>query len=89
MNQPANHMRKPLEVWQAVIATILLVITVSSIIVNQSNRITRDEAQIGILIENKGTTEAQFEKVNASLERINSKLTDILVELEDKQNRAK
>lgn len=86
MNQ-STTMRKPLEVWQAVIATILLLLTVSTIIINQSNRITRDEAEISHLEENKALTEKHFEEVNMNLKEMNNQLTSIRIILEDKANR--
>ena len=80
-------MRKPFELWQALIATILLGITVTTIIVNQSNRITRDESEILVLEKNNDRTDQQFNKVNENLDKVNNRLTDILVELQNKQNR--
>lgn len=80
-------MKKPLEIWQAVIATILFLITVSTIIIDQSNRITRDESQIQTLQKNNDKTDQQFERLNQNLDKVNNRLTDILVELQNKQNR--
>lgn len=80
-------MKKPLEIWQAIIATCLLLITVSTIIINQSNRITRDEAEIMHLQENKAENDKHFEEVNLNLKEMNSQLLQIRVILEDKQNR--
>ena len=80
-------MKKPVEIWQAIIATFLLLITVVTIIVNQSNRITRDEGEILTLEKNNDRTDQQFDKVNINLEKVNNRLTDILVELQNKENR--
>lgn len=80
-------MRKPFELWQALIATILLGITITTIIVNQSDRITRDESEILTLEKNNDRTDQQFNKVNENLDKVNNRLTDILVELQNKQNR--
>lgn len=88
MNQ-STTMRKPLEIWQAVIATILLLITVTTIIINQSNRITRDESEIQHLEENKALTEKHFEEVNMNLKEMNVQLTSIRILLEDKADRSK
>jgi ABC-type multidrug transport system fused ATPase/permease subunit len=87
MNQSTTTMRKPLEVWQAVIATVLLLLTVVTIIVNQSNRITRDESEILHLQENKAQTDKHFEEVNTNLKEMNNQLTSIRIILEDKANR--
>jgi hypothetical protein len=80
-------MRKPLEIWQAVIATALLLVTVITIIVNQSNRITRDEAEILHLQENKVESDKHFDELNMSIKEVNNQLVSIRVLLEDKQNR--
>ena len=80
-------MNKPLQLWQAIIATALLLITVATIIVNQSDRITRDESEILTLEKNNDRTDQQFNKVNDNLDKVNGRLTDILVELQNKQNR--
>lgn len=80
-------MKKPLELWQAIIATALLLVTVATIIVNQSDRITRDESEILTLEKNNDRTDQQFNKVNDNLDKVNNRLTDILVELQNKQNR--
>lgn len=94
MLQPQVKMKKPVEIWQAVIATFFLLVTVVTIIVNQSNRITRDEGIILMLEKNNdktdehfAKTDQQFDKVNDNLEKVNSRLTDILVQLQNKQNR--
>lgn len=88
MNQSPT-MRKPLEVWQAVIATVLLLLTVCTIIVNQSNRITRDEGEILHLQENKAENDKHFEDVNTNLKEMNNQLTSIRILLEDKADRGK
>lgn len=87
MVQPTTTMRKPIEVWQAIIATALLLLTVCTIIVNQSNRITRDESEILHLEENKAQTDKHFEDVNMNLKEMNNQLTSIRILLEDKANR--
>jgi len=82
-------MRKPLEIWQAVIASALLLITVVTIIINQSNRITRDEGEIIQLQLNKAETDKHFDDVNMNLKEMNNQLTSIRVLLEDKADRGK
>lgn len=80
-------MRKPFELWQALIATILLGITITTIIVNQSNRITRDESEIIHLQENKAETEKHFDELNMNIKEVNNQLVSIRVLLEDKADR--
>jgi len=80
-------MKKPVELWHALIATALLLLTVFTIIVNQSNRITRDESEIMHLQENKAQNDKHFEEVNTNLKEMNNQLVSIRVLLEDKQNR--
>jgi hypothetical protein len=82
-------MKKPVEIWQAVIATLLLLVTVVTIIINQSNRITRDEGEILHLQENKAENDKHFEDVNTNLKEMNVQLTSIRILLEDKADRTK
>jgi Tfp pilus assembly protein PilN len=84
-----SEMKKPLEVWQAIIASVLMLLTVGTIISTQASRITNQQDRINFLEENKATTEAQFHEVNMNLHEVNSKLTDILVELQNKKDRDK
>jgi hypothetical protein len=86
LSQPTK-MKKPVEIWQAIIATLLLLVTVVTIIINQSNRITRDEAEILHLEENKTENAAHFNELNMSIKEVNNELVSIRVLLEDKQNR--
>jgi hypothetical protein len=88
LSQP-TRMKKPVEIWQAVIATLLLLVTVVTIIINQSNRITRDESEILHLEENKSENDKHFEDVNMNLREMNNQLTSIRVLLEDKADRRK
>lgn len=80
-------MRKPLEIWQAVIASALLLLTLVTIVVNQSNRITRDEGEIVHLEENKAENDKHFDELNMNIKEVNNQLVSIRVLLEDKENR--
>lgn len=82
-------MRKPLEIWQFIISLVILIMSVGSLIVTQSNKITDQNARIITLEQNKKDTERQFDKVNERLDRVSDKLTDILVELQNKKDRNK
>lgn len=87
-------MNKPIAIWQAIIATCVFLCMLGGVIVTQSNRITKDEAIILSLEKyNDKTddhftkTDQQFDKVNDKLEQVNTTLTNILVELQNKENR--
>lgn len=80
-------MRKPLEIWHLVITTVMFFIAAGTLVVNQSNRITRDEQEIFHLQESKAETQKQFQEVNGNLKDMNKSLLDIRILLEDKENR--
>ena len=61
--------------------------SIMSIIVTQSNRITTDEAEIHNLEENKATTEEHFKELNVSLKEMDNQLVSIRILLENKENR--
>ena len=88
MNQNPT-MRKPLEIWQAIIATCLLLGSVVTIIANQSSRIATQAVEIINLEKTSEQTDRQFDRVNANLEKMDSRLTDILVEMQNKKDRDK
>jgi hypothetical protein len=86
-----KKMEKGLKIWQAVIGFIGLMITVGTLIVNQSNKIETQRLRIefletdsrdkGLLI--KDLNQQQTEQYR----EISSKLTDILIKLENKENK--
>lgn len=86
-----KKMEKVLKVWQAILGLVTLIITVGTIIVNQSNKIETQRLRIeflendsrdkGLLIKDLNQQQTQQYK------EINSKLTDILVKLENKENK--
>lgn len=82
-------MKKPLEVWQAVMGGILMLISIGSIILNQSNKIQSQQDMINFLLENKNEQRQINSEVNISLKEINNKATEILVELQNKQDKPK
>ena len=56
-------------------------------IVNQSNKIVSQEIRISDLEQNKKEAKEQFDKVNTRLDQVVDKLTDILITLQNKENR--
>ena len=86
-----KKMEKVLKVWQAVLGTIVLMISIGTIIVNLSNTVETQKLRIefletdskdkGLLIKDLNQQQTQQYK------EISSKLTDILVKLENKENK--
>jgi hypothetical protein len=75
-----TNMEKGLKIWHAVLATISILITGGTILVNQSNKIETQQLRIQMLETNQ-------RDANLTLKEINGKLTDILVKLENKENK--
>lgn len=82
-------MKKPLEVYQAVIAGFLLLLTVGTIIVQLMNKITNQQDMINFLVENRAEQHQVNIEMNGNLKEVNNKLTQILVELQNKQDKTK
>lgn len=86
-----KQMEKVLKVWQAILGLVTLVITVGSIIVNQSNKIETQRLRIEFLENDSRDKGLQIKDINQQqmqqYKEINSKLTDILVSLQNKENK--
>jgi hypothetical protein len=81
-NKTVHKMEKGLKVWQAIVSFVLLLITVVSLIVNQSNKIETQGLRINYL--------ESAQRDNALLlKEMNGKLTEILIELQNKEDRGK
>lgn len=84
-------MEKTLKLWQAVISVIVLLISVGTIIVNQSNKIETQGLEIRYLKDADKDKALQIkdlnQQVNQAIKEINSKLTDIQVMLQNKENK--
>lgn len=79
-NQTLHKMEKGLKVWQALVSFFVLMITVVTLIVNQSNKIETQGLRISYL--------ESAQKDNAlQLKEMNGKLTEILIILQNKQDR--
>ncbi len=75
-------MDKGLKLWQAVISFLVLLITVVTLIVNQSNKIETQALRINYL------ESSQRDNV-LLLKEMNQKLTDILINLQNKEDKRK
>lgn len=73
-------MEKGLKVWQAVVSFFVLLITVVTMIVNQSNKIETQGLRIDYL--------ESAQRDNALLlKEMNGKLTEILIKIENKKDK--
>ena len=84
-------MEKGIKIWQAVVATLLLMITIITSIVTQSNKIETQRLRIEFLEAAKKDHDLQIRDLNQQqsqqYKEINTKLTDILVNLQNKENK--
>jgi len=84
-------MEKGLKIWQAVIATIGILITGGTLLVNQSNKIETQRLRIEFLETSNRDQGLQIKDLNQQqadqYKEINAKLTDILVSLQNKENK--
>lgn len=84
-------MEKGLKIWQAVIATIGILITGGTLLVNQSNKIETQRLRIEFLESSNRDQGLQIKDLNQQqtdqYKEINAKLTDILVSLQNKENK--
>lgn len=85
-----KKMEKGLKIWQAVVSLILLIIAVGTLIVNLSNKVETQKVKIEFLESNQRDYGLMLkEKVqsdNQKFDEIQKQLTQILVELQTKQN---
>jgi septal ring factor EnvC (AmiA/AmiB activator) len=82
-----HRMKRPIEIWQAIIASLLFLLSVGTIIVQQSDRITSQQEQINFLREKITDNQQAFREMNGNLKEINSRLTEIQVTIVNKQDR--
>lgn len=86
-----QKMEKGLKIWQAIVSLILLLITVGTWIVNLSTKLESQririeylegtQRDINLLIKDK------IQSDNQQFDKIHAQLTEILVQLQDKENR--
>lgn len=84
-------MEKTIKLWQVTLGTISILITVGMLIINQSNKIETQRLRIEFLETDSKDKGLQIkdlnQQINAKYETMNSKLTDILVALQNKENK--
>lgn len=79
-NNTNNEMDKGFKIWQGISAFLVLLITVVTLIVNQSNKIETQALRINYL--------ESTQRDNALiLKEMNQKLTDILITLQNKEDK--
>jgi hypothetical protein len=82
-------MRKPIEIWQFILAVVALLGTSGAWVLDQSNQIERQKVRIEILEEAQRDDRLLFKDIQQQFKEQNSKLTDILILLQNKADRLK
>lgn len=82
-----KKMKKQVEVWHLIIYGAIFLGSCLTVIVNQSTRIVKDEDHIISLEKYQDKNDENFHEVNENLREVNKQLTDILIELQNKENR--
>lgn len=87
----AKKMEKGLKIWQAIVSIILLSITIGTWIVNLSTKVESQRIRIEYLEGAQRDFNLLFkDKIqsdNQKFDKISDQLTEILVQLQDKENR--
>ena len=73
-------MDKYMKAWQGLVSLILLLITIGTAVVSQSNKIETQALRISYLESMQRDQTLQFKEING-------RLTEILVALQNKQNK--
>lgn len=79
---PEKKMKKPVEVWQIVIAFAGLLLCVGTIVVNLATKVNTLETQ-------NNYTGQYLREMSTNMKEMNGKMTDILITLQNKQDRPK
>lgn len=93
-----NIMTRPLKLWEAVVATLGILLTVGIMIYNRGTQDATNSGQIQMLKLQQQEYKTQLDQLNNKLDKngeqldtklngMNDKITSILVALQDKQNR--
>lgn len=87
--QIQKPMRRPMEVWQFVLSVIVVLGTTGAWMLDQSNQIQRQGVRIQILEEQQRDDRLLFRDIQQQFKETNEKLTDILIILQNKEDRIK
>lgn len=82
-------MRKPMEIWQFILSTLVVLGTSGAWVLDQSNQIERQKVRIEILEEQQRDNRLLFKDFQMQFKETNEKLTDILIILQNKEDRSK
>lgn len=86
-----TKMEKGVKIWQAVLGTIVLLISMGSIIFNMASTISSLKSETDRLKGDNADFKLQMkdlnQQINMKYETMNNKLTDILVALQNKENK--
>lgn len=86
-------MEKTVKLWQVILGTITLIFTlgsgIGSVIVSHSNKIERLEIRSDFYESSDRDRALQLKDMNQQFKEMNQKLTDILVTLQNKEDRPK
>jgi hypothetical protein len=87
----SKKMEKGLKIWQALVSLILLIISIGTMIVNLTNKVETQRVKIEFLESTQRDYNLMLkDKVqsdNNRFDKIQDQLTQILVQLQTKQNR--
>lgn len=81
------EMKKPIELWQAILYTIGTTIAVISIAINVSNKLTDQEARIRALESSIDKIMHRFDKIEEKQDSHNEKTNQILILIQNKADR--
>jgi hypothetical protein len=81
-------MRKPLELWQALVSALIILGSSGAFVLDQTNQIERQAVRIQILEEQQRDDRLLFRDIQQQFKETNNKLTDILVILQNKEDRS-
>lgn len=84
-------MQEHLKIWQAVVSIIGLILTMGTLVVNQSNKIETQRLRIEFLESNQRDLHLllkdQNQQTNAQFREMHSMLTDIRILLQNKEDK--
>lgn len=82
-------MRKNVELWQLLLSVALALGAGGSWVLDQSNQIERQAVRIQILEEQQRDNRLLFKDIQQQFKETNAKLTDILIILQNKEDRTR